>query len=59
MCRNLASEKAELAEIVQQLEGKLAFAAAESKEDKKVMRQLQEDFEASHTDRSALHCLSS
>ena len=51
--RNLASEKAELAEMVQQLEGKLAVASAESKEASKAMKQLLQDFEASHTDRSA------
>lgn len=39
--------------MVQQLEGKLAAAAAESKEAAKTMQQLQEDFKASHTDRCA------
>jgi hypothetical protein len=48
-------EKAELAEMVQQLEGKLAVAAAESRETAKAMQQLQEDFNASHTDRYAGH----
>ncbi len=52
-CRNLASEKAELAEMVQQLEGKLTVASAESKEAAKATKQLQEELEASHTDRSA------
>lgn len=52
-CRNLASEKAELAEAVQQLERKLAVASSETKEAAKAMKQLQEDLEASHTDRSA------
>ena len=56
-CRNLASEKAELAEMVQQLEGKLAVASGESKEAAKAMKQLQEELEASHTDRSASHHL--
>ena len=32
MCRNLASEKAELAEAVQRLEGKLAVATAEGRQ---------------------------
>ena len=40
--------------MVQQLEGKLAAAATESKEAAKTMQQLQEDFKASHTDRCAL-----
>ena len=52
-CRNLASEKAELAEMVQQLEGKLTVADAHSKEAAKAMKQLQDEFEASHTHRSA------
>ena len=42
--------------MVQQLEGKLAVAGAESKEAAKAMKQLQEDFEASQSHRSALHC---
>ena len=40
--------------MVQQLEGKLAVAGAESREAAKAMKQLQKDFEASQTDRSAL-----
>ena len=39
--------------MVQQLEGKLAAAAAEGKEAAKAMQQLQEDFETSHTAKCA------
>ena len=41
--------------MVQQLEGKLAVASAESKEAAKAKKQLQEELEASHTGRSACH----